>query len=360
MAYKKNIQVFTNLIVKGATLITPALSIFLILYSSFFGYLDRSKNYIAHSTSILFAVINASKSLFSQGDFSAYEKIYISINKVSLFEALIESEKDPLFYSIFWIFSKLFSFEIVIGLITYISFLLLFKAAYKFKVKNAGILIFISLIFSWPIFSLSAHIIRQFLCMAFLFYAISKAENNEKTFIYPLFLSGLIHTSSFLLIIIVLLFYFKLTLSFLKKIYYLPLLAIFFISPQIDNLLFRFAEESINDGSELRTDGYFFSIFNIIISFLGFVYKKNKFIALYLLYSIICLLILFYLNPFLYGRFSFYNYLFFAYFVSKFCNRYVIVGFLFLIILSLDTIFKLNSKGYIFDIDWYNLIFSWI
>ena len=120
------------------------------------------------------------------------------------------------------------------------------------------------------------------------------------------------------------------TLSFLKKIYYLPLLAIFFISPQIDNLLIRFAEESINDGSELRTDGYFFSIFNIIISFLGFVYKKNKFIALYLLYSIICLLILFYLNPFLYGRFSFYNYLFFAYFVSKFCNRYVIVGFLFL------------------------------
>ena len=360
MAHKKNIQVFTNLIFKVGTLITPALSIFLILYSSFFGYLDRGKNYIAHSISILFAVINASKSLSSQGDFIAYEQTYVLFSKISFFEALIETKKDPLFYSIFWFFSKLFSFEFVIGLITYISFLLLFKAAYKFKVKNAGILIFISLIFSWPIFSLSAHIIRQFLCMALLFYAISKAENNEKTFIYPLFLSGLIHTSSFLLIIIVFLFYFKLTLSFLKKIYYLPLLTIFFIIPQIENLLFRFAEEAINDGSELRIDGYYFSIFNLIISFLGFVYRKNRFSAIYLLFSIICVLILFYFNPFLYGRFSFYNYLFFAFFVSKFLNKYVIFGFLFLIILSLDTIFKLNTKGYIYDIYWYNLIFSLI
>ena len=362
MGNKKNIKNFTSLAVKFGTLMTPGLSILLILYSSLSGYLNRSKHYIAHSVSILFALINSSKSLSSLGDFSSYEIVYDSINQMPFLLAIEEMVKDPVFYTIFWTLSKVVNFRVAIALITYFSFLILFKAAFNFGIKKVGILIFIGFMFSWPIFSLSGHIIRQFLCTSILFYAISKAENNDKNFIYYLFLSSLTHTSSFLIITIVLITYYKLVWSFLKDFKFLTLFVILpvFVMPQIDVISNRFYMDTIDDGSLLRDDAYIFAIANVIFISFFLIYKRDKFSLIYFLFSVIGILILTNFNPFLFGRFQFYSYFFLAFLISKFIHRYVIIGLLFLLIILNDTLAKLNTSGYIFNFEWSNLIISFL
>ena len=110
--------------------------------------------------------------------------------------------KEPLYFFSEFIFSNLnLPFSGFLFFVTFSSYMLLYKASLNFCKKHKlldSLFLILFITFFSNIFTLSAHLIRQFIAMSIIIYAISL--ENRKTSIFLTFLSFLIHSSALLFI----------------------------------------------------------------------------------------------------------------------------------------------------------------
>ncbi|WP_299708107.1 EpsG family protein [uncultured Pontibacter sp.] len=151
--------------------------------------------------SLLIGIINSGKVLDS--DFLNYYDSFINVENMTFIEYIYSMNKEPFFFLYNYIAYYLFfgNFDIYIVATTTIGYTFMCHALIRchslLKSSNVYLFIAIFILFLFPnIFSLSAHLIRQFLAMSilliltveFVFYAKNK---------YSYFISSmLIHTSS--------------------------------------------------------------------------------------------------------------------------------------------------------------------
>lgn len=137
------------------------------------------------------------------------------------------------------------------------------------------VILFVMLIHTWPVFQATSNAMRQGLCMSFIYLSlISLNKNHFKSSIFFIFLSLLMHTSSFIFILIYMMtFFFKdyrfknkliliQTTSICLGIFYYLLIYIFNYSPESTRII----------GHDFKYEFLFINFF--FISFLT-IYLKN-------------------------------------------------------------------------------------
>lgn len=160
----------------------PFLPFFSVVFFAFFisisPKIDKKIFYLFFSLiSIYLGLINATK--IPESDLLLYYQHYFAVDNFSLLQYLIIAGKEPVFYIFNYLmyyltFGNIYAYLITI---TFIAYQFLFVAIFKFfkvlKVSNNIIVFSVLLAAFFPqLFSLSAHLIRQFMAAAILVYAI--------------------------------------------------------------------------------------------------------------------------------------------------------------------------------------------
>jgi len=195
-------------------LINPLLGIitaFNILFSNIIFFKAKVINLFIFLLATFLALINSTK--IPENDLLFHASQYLEANKFTLLDYLNYIEKEPLGYTFNYLFYYLSGGSVKFWIIafSFISYMLFFHAIKRFFIKiNAPInLLVLGLIlaaFFPQLFSLSAHLIRQFIASAiFIYFAIDKIfyKNNKWWLVV---IGVLTHASSLILFLLV---YFK-------------------------------------------------------------------------------------------------------------------------------------------------------
>ncbi len=193
--------------------------------------------------SIYLGLINATKA--PESDLIHYISDFENIKYYSFFEYILDSGKEPVFYIFNYITYYLTNgnVSLYIIILTVTAYCFFFSAIYKFHkhIKSSNALLILSIImaaFLPQLFSLSAHITRQFLASSVLLYAmVLQLFYNKKTWILQI-MAAFIHSTALFFIPLL---YIKPLKSKLNGIGGLAILTlsiiIGFLSPYISNSL---------------------------------------------------------------------------------------------------------------------------
>ena len=217
---------------------SPLLAPFII---SFFVLLDSKSNkskislyFISFAFSLMLGLINSKKKI--ESDLVNYMLFFENCNDYNFIEYLAFHGKEPLFFSLTYFLNLILNsnFELYLIVITFIPYFVLssYLITVFFK-KNLNfhlIITFLWIFFLFPnLFSLSAHITRQFISSVFVIIFLTEIVINKRYLHYLLLISVLFHSSSIIFIFI----YFipRRELTFKVKTFYLAIfsLIIFFI-----------------------------------------------------------------------------------------------------------------------------------
>lgn len=330
------------------------------MWAAFASRLQSAKGLVSITVCILLSHLNATKSLESMGDYLAYHDIFVDFSTRSVSDALVLMGKDYFFYVVFWTMSRLMSFKVAIFVITFISFHLLYKSFFALSKSLSGFLLFTAFIVSWPIFGLSAHIIRQFVAMSFFFYGLVDLNRRRKRGAIFVLLSAGIHTSILVFLVLLIVANLKLVIHFFmrNKLVFMPVALLLLSQSRV--LLGRFIEGSIDDGSLLRNDTLYTLYFACLISVCFVLIKNDLFNRMFLYTTFMCLFLISYVNPFLFGRYQFYVYLYLTLGLSKTVKKYSLISFLVLVSSVYISFSKLNNSGYTYDFGIENLFLFWL
>ena len=274
-----------------------------------------------------------------ESDLAVFNENFFLASKFDYYNYLLLNGKEPVFYSITYIFSHLFSvnekmFLLFINFISYFFYeLALYKFLKKIKVPVHDI-IFVIIIASFfaQLFSLSAHVIRQFFATSILIYGlIQRILYNRRSYIFFL-IAIFSHTT--LIFFIPFLFLDKLIIRFgiFKILVSLSIFVILFtflntISefvlsqlhiPFITYIFARMAQKQYFELGDFGIANIIFIILNVSVSLILLLSKnyKNRLIGRNydIFYFIIIFLNLFILlnlnNTEIALRFDFFNYFF--------------------------------------------------
>jgi hypothetical protein len=249
--------------------------------------------------------------------------------------------------------------------------MLLYKAALNFADKNKffdALFLILLITFSFNIFNLSAHLVRQFIAMSVFVFAVSL--QSRKKLISLSFIAFFFHSSMVLFIPLIYLkpLHKKLTLNTTLLLLFGTgfmlivgnyVLIILSNIPFLDYVINR----SINDSDSFTTNesiglnGFLFLFFTMFFNILCQLYYRKK-EENFLFFNIISFIVVFIIvagtfNNLLAYRYLFYLYLFLPYLLFKllliFKNYQILSIFKFLIIVSLVFMFFFKIKNGVWD-----------
>lgn len=280
-----------------------------------------------------FGCINVLK--VPESDLLNYIEFYINAGKYDFINYLKIEDKEYLFFSLNYFLYYVLggSFQIYLIIFTALCYFLLFYSVrildkhLKFGKESYFLAIIVIVLFP-NIFSISAHLMRQFLAASLLIvFLIKNIFEGDKKSILFLVLSSLIHSSALLFIIILLPFFNKRMSNTNMFIFLILSLGFGLILGRFSSLfegvpvlgygIQRFTER--DNVYETENLGYLAVLLQGITVFLFYFgikkYKMNNFSRLYKLLYIVLFLIIFilsnYQNTQMASRFNFYIYFLF-------------------------------------------------
>lgn len=322
-------------------LLSPLISFIFVIVN-----ILKSKAYSGHFFSILIvsvflSLINSVKKI--ESDLLIYLKQFELSLELTYFEYIFVNIKDPIFYSFSYVFYHFIStdFQLYIFLLSFFSYCFLLLSIFNFS-RWIGLdhkFSLLSLLFAalFPqLFSISAHLLRQFFALSVGFYALSTyfLYGKKKFGIFLLFISCLIHSSNLLLFSVLFLsFNFKKIIKWSFII--IPLIVYVYSVISIDNpLLSGFVRlKNLDAGAELDS----ISLIPILLS-----------IALVVINLIINSIKTLSLNKTIFDRFFYFiNIIFFLFLVlgnTELSSRLLFVIYLFWPIILSAFLFNIKSK----------------
>jgi hypothetical protein len=330
---------------------------------------DISLFYFIFLISIFLGLINTTKVL--ESDILGYSEAFMMAKTTDLFPYLKEFGKEPVYYSFMYFFSKILhaEFKFFIFFQTLISYIFYLNAVKKFQQKINGkrsaILFAISIAtLFFELFSLSAHLLRQFLAASiFLYYLIDKLFYSKNKWGY-LILSIFIHSSVLLFVPLLFFPFLKKRLNIWKLIltilffglmfHFIPVLSLFIVNKAgigfATYVFSRTASSSFDDNSTIISAVLI--IINLILILYGiyknYIFKTDSDSEIYFNHIIMFLafFVLISLNqPLLALRFNFYSYFIFPMAVSAIISKINLKSF-FPVIANLIIIIMLYRFGY--------------
>lgn len=144
---------------------------------------------------LLFSYLNYNKCL--ENDFNSYNNYYILAANNSFYDFFLSVRKEPLYFYLFWLSAKS---NISFRLFTFISTLFVYFLGYIGLKKLTNHLLVILVFLLLPqVFSMSAHLMRQFAAGSLIYYALSLVKNDKKIASRLVYISSvLVHTTSVL------------------------------------------------------------------------------------------------------------------------------------------------------------------
>lgn len=291
----KEIQFFSTILF----IINPVLGLLTIsnfLFSNWTVNKHKLINLFIVFLSLFLGFINSTK--IPENDLNMYLGHFLLVEEYGFYEYLSVIQKEPLLYIFNFIFFPLLqgSFSLYIITITFISYLLFFQAIRLFflKIKAPISLLVFGLFlaaFFPQLFSLSAHLIRQFIASSFfLYFAVNKIFYGKSKW-WAAFCGVFTHGSSFLLFFLVsftplkkfkkniilniLLITALASYQFIAKI----LLQLFGeLNESVNYILKRASSETTFDLGVFPTINYFFITAIVVISFSSIKHIGKKFV----------------------------------------------------------------------------------
>jgi len=250
----------------------------------------------------LFGIINSTKLI--ESDLLLYEYDFNRSEGLNLFEYLILVKKDFLYYLLNFVFSNHISnsFKLFLFFVTFISYVIYFLTLLNFSFDSSKVmvekytLILIGM-FMPLLFSLSGHLIRQFLAISIALMALSVYEKRNFSSLMLLIISILIHSSCALFILY---FVFRIKNSIFKwVIFFLGLLFFLLFRDLFDNIPGFTRLNSIEIGANLQPLGLNVITFVIVnFSFVLILFFRRKvhpsFSPLFKVFSLLCMLVLYF------------------------------------------------------------------
>ena len=293
--------------------------------------------------SIFLALINTTK--IPESDMLGYSFTYKLAHKEDFVSFIKTFNKEPVFYTQIFIFSNIgISFKGYIFIHTLISYIFYLNSIHKFQkaIPKSNLSAIFGIILGalfFELFSLSAHLVRQFLATSLLlYYSVEKLFYNKNKWWY-LILALFVHTTTLLFVPFLFFSPLKSKLSITKGVTVIVSLLILIISVRIVSpiilnifgygiLTYAFIKSS----QAAYTDGI--SVSNIVILinvvllsygvFRSYISKKNNdnevhfnHIIILLALFIFCMLS----QPLIAYRFGFYSYFFLPFIVPVLINK---------------------------------------
>jgi hypothetical protein len=304
-------------IMLSATLfiLNPLLGIILTTACFYISKKQAFLSFLIIQASIFLGLINMTKLL--ESDLLFYSWQFSLADNSSFFAYLKEMKKDGAFYGIFFFLNKIFSenFKFAILTLTFFSYNYFLRSLslYFKKVGSSVFDIIFALyigIFFFEIFSLSAHLIRQFFAFSLILYFIVNRLYYQKSYWLVLLVSIFSHTTMLIFLPIIFLPIFKnridekkilvgLIIYFLIINFYRPTAILLMEYVEPDNILGYVLERTTKENivSEgIKTVPLIVIVFNFIVLMMTamelYVFKNTKSSHLYNIIIVISLLVL--------------------------------------------------------------------
>jgi hypothetical protein len=163
---------------------------------------SHSTKIMIFNISIFMGILNSTKVM--ESDLNAYHIIFLNASKESFIDFLSQYNSDYLYYTITYLSSNVLGMNwgLFIFLITLFSYLLIFKSGElimsKIKdIKSIDIVLgLLILAMFYLFFSLSAHLVRNFIAASIILYFISNYFFKNKNLWYLIPFSMMIHASA--------------------------------------------------------------------------------------------------------------------------------------------------------------------
>ncbi|RIV34995.1 hypothetical protein D2V08_06420 [Flagellimonas lutimaris] len=315
-------------------------SFLVILISTFLGFLNTTKKY--------------------ESDLLTYFNEFQLAADLSFFEYLSSFGKDPIFYGAMYFFHWVGNFQIFIFFFTFLSYYFFLKAIRLFYQKTANDKeVFFAILFAtlfFEIFSLSAHLVRQFLAFSILLYYLVNKVILEKNKWGYLIVAVFTHTT--MLFFLPLIFFpavgkkiniqrglaIIIVLAIVIRTY--QDLAIWYLqttssSNILTYLMERLSQKSISDGIDVPKVLIGFNILVLVLALLmNYVIKKKDLYHFNNCIIFVTLLVLLTAesHPLLSYRYGYLAYTFSAFLVPFFTSRKFVGSMISIIIKSLVTL----------------------
>ncbi len=210
--------------------VNPLVSLVLLFSLSFLRKPAKSNYYIIFSlVSLYLGFINSTK--IPESDLITYKYQFLDAGTEPFIKYIFSYGKEPVFYAINYLVYHLTSgnFELYLIFLTFISYQFLFVSIYIYyrKIGSSDNLILFSIALAalFPeLFSLSAHLLRQFLATSLLIYYIVNLIFLKKNYWPILIISIFTHTTVLFFVPFIFIPYFK---AKIKLRHFLGLLPVF-------------------------------------------------------------------------------------------------------------------------------------
>lgn len=242
---------------------------------------------------LFLSLVNITK--IPENDLLAHGFVYLKVSRFSLIEYLIHVGKEPVFYIFNYLFYHISngSFRLWVFTISFISYLLLLLAVLKFSLHNSFskgqiLMAFVLASFFPQMFSLSAHLLRQFVASSiFVYFFVDRICENKNKWWLPI-IGMLVHFSSILIFPLVYLKFlgdFKkykilnvvilVCLLFYQKIAQFLLIILGNINYFLSYVLIRASTNTTFDLGGFQFMNFVLMLFMLGVSFL-YLYKKRR------------------------------------------------------------------------------------
>jgi hypothetical protein len=317
-------------------IINPLLSVlFLIFIISFFKKNDKIYFLLFFLMSFFLGLINTTRSIY-EGDLVAYSNSFKIASSLDLVSFLKSTFKEPLYYIFMFFTNKISSanFKVFIIVHTTIAYFFYFLSIFKINKKltrnySNQLFVFLLAALFFTLFSLSAHLMRQFIATSILLYFLVNKLFYNRNY-WMLFVAAVLcHTS----VIFFLPFLFSKTLgekvklkNLAKSIFQIASILIVFVFinlyfldgvgpfSQISNRVLT--DDSFDDGNSTALISIILTIILLILSIITIYFNKRNYDGwIYFNHLIIfsSILVLSTINsyPLISYRYCFYLYFFF-------------------------------------------------
>lgn len=224
LAKRRSDNFYTSLmlmIVLLAFLILPFFSLsLLLLFSIFRNDARRVEVYLfVLLTSVYLASINYTKS--PESDLANYFEYFNYANDVGFIEYLVSFGREPGFYSFTYLLKSWFGLDnsVLVFILSFVFYLVIAVSSLRLcelqRIPHGTVFLFLALVlFSPLVFSLSAHLIRQFCAGALLFAYLVSSFSSRRPKTWILIFAVFFHTSIFLFFVLDVIFRWRRKLPF--------------------------------------------------------------------------------------------------------------------------------------------------
>ncbi len=366
MKFSLNI-IITKLLIGFIFIMNPLIGISTEIYNSF----KRKKvsSLLVVLISVFLGLINTTKKY--ESDLLTYFNEFQLAADLSFFEYLSSLGKDSFFYGAMYFFHWVASFELFVFFFTFFSYYFLLKAVRLFYEKIANNTdAFFAVLFAvlfFEIFSLSAHLVRQFLAFSILlYYLVNKVILGKNKWSY-LIAAIFIHTTMVFFLPLVFVPITRKKINIKRGVVIVIILAIvlrtyqdiaiwFLERAEFNNvftyLLVRLSKKTISDGIDVPQILLVFNTIVLLLALLlnyGFKRKELYHFNNCIIFVVLLVLLTAESHPLLSYRYGYLAYTFSAFLVPIFIGKRFIGGMASIVIKSLALLVLLTNFIIKFD-----------